>query len=38
MGGGERGFGRLELLSQLGLSIIRVLKGLLGSMMGNFFS
>jgi hypothetical protein len=37
MGGGEEGFGRLQLLSQLGLSIIGVLKGLFGSMTGSFF-
>jgi hypothetical protein len=36
MGGGERGFGRLQLLSQLGFSINGVLKGLLGSMTGSF--
>jgi hypothetical protein len=38
MGGGEGVFGRLQLLSQPGLSIIRILKGLFGNMTDSFFS
>jgi hypothetical protein len=37
MGSGEGGFAGLQLLSQLGLSIIGILKGLFGNVSGGFF-
>jgi hypothetical protein len=37
MGSGEGGFGGLQLLSQIGVSVIGTLKGLFGNMLSNFF-
>jgi hypothetical protein len=37
MGSGEGGFAGLQLLSQIGVSVIGTLKGLFGNMLNNFF-